>query len=80
MKNLIIVSAPSGTGKTTICRILQERDQTINFSVSCTTRIPRASEKDGVDYIFMEDIIVLLKHIMFLLTNIEFFMVKFDFL
>ena len=53
MKNLIIVSAPSGTGKTTICRILQERDQTINFSVSCTTRIPRAGEKDGVDYNFI---------------------------
>ena len=53
MKNLIIVSAPSGTGKTTICKVLQERDKTINFSVSCTTRKPRAGEKDGVDYKFM---------------------------
>ena len=54
MKNLIIVSAPSGTGKTTICKVLQERDKTINFSVSCTTRKPRAGEKDGVDYKFMD--------------------------
>ena len=53
MRNLIIVSAPSGTGKTTICKVLQERDKTMNFSVSCTTRKPRAGEKDGVDYIFM---------------------------
>ena len=55
MKNLIIVSAPSGTGKTTICKVLQERDKTINFSVSCTTRKPRAGEKDGVDYKFIDD-------------------------
>ena len=31
MRNLIIVSAPSGTGKTTICKVLQERDKTMNF-------------------------------------------------
>ena len=55
MKNLIIVSAPSGTGKTTICKVLQERNKTINFSVSCTTRKPRAGEKDGVDYKFIDD-------------------------
>ena len=55
MRNLIIVSAPSGTGKTTICKVLQERDKTINFSVSCTTRKPRAGEKDGVDYKFIDD-------------------------
>ena len=54
MKNLIIVSAPSGTGKTTICKVLQERDKTINFSVSCTTRKPRAGEKDGIDYKFID--------------------------
>tara|TARA_B100000029_G_scaffold412312_1_gene414940 strand:- start:262 stop:840 length:579 start_codon:yes stop_codon:yes gene_type:complete len=53
MRNLIIVSAPSGTGKTTICKALQERDKTINFSISCTTRKPRAGEKDGVDYKFV---------------------------
>ena len=54
MKNLIIVSAPSGTGKTTICKVLQERDKTINFSVSCTTRKPRAGEIDGIDYKFID--------------------------
>ena len=54
MKNLIIVAAPSGTGKTTICKVLQERDKTINFSVSCTTRKPRAGEKDGIDYKFID--------------------------
>jgi len=54
MKNLIIVSAPSGTGKTTLCKVLQERDKTINFSVSCTTRKPRAGEKDGIDYKFID--------------------------
>ena len=53
MRNLIIVSAPSGTGKTTICKVLQERDKTMNFSVSCTTRKPRTGEKDGVDYKFV---------------------------
>ena len=54
MRNLIIVSAPSGTGKTTICKVLQERDKTMNFSVSCTTRKPRTGEKDGVDYKFVD--------------------------
>ena len=54
MRNLIIVSAPSGTGKTTICKVLQERYKTINFSVSFTTRKPRAGEKDGVDYKFVD--------------------------
>jgi len=55
MKNLIIVSAPSGTGKTTICKALQECDSSIKFSVSCTTRKQRADEKDGIDYSFMTE-------------------------
>ena len=55
MKNLIFVSAPSGTGKTTICKALQERDSSIKFSVSCTTRKRRADEKDGIDYSFMTE-------------------------
>ncbi|MBC8345912.1 MAG: guanylate kinase [Candidatus Marinimicrobia bacterium] len=53
MKNLIIISAPSGSGKTTICRALQKRDKTIHFSVSCTTREQRNGEVDGVDYNFL---------------------------
>ena len=51
MKNLVIISAPSGAGKTTICKALQKSDKAIKFSVSCTTREKRINEKDGVDYI-----------------------------
>ena len=53
MKNIIIISAPSGSGKTTICRALQQRDETFHFSVSCTTREQRNGEVDGVDYTFL---------------------------
>lgn len=53
MKNLIIISAPSGSGKTTLCRALQKKDQSIRFSVSCTTREIRKGEIDGVDYSFL---------------------------
>ncbi len=49
-----VVSAPSGTGKTTICRAVVSRDPGIVFSVSHTTRAPRAGEKDGVDYHFVQ--------------------------
>ena len=55
MKNLIIISAPSGSGKTTLCRALQRRDESIRFSVSCTTREKRKGEIDGVDYTFLTD-------------------------
>ena len=55
MKNLIIISAPSGSGKTTLCRALQKRDESIRFSVSCTTRAKRKGEIDGVDYTFVTD-------------------------
>ncbi len=53
MKNLIIISAPSGSGKTTLCRALQKREESIRFSVSCTTREKRNGEVDGVDYTFL---------------------------
>ena len=53
MKNIIIISAPSGSGKTTICRALQQRDEVFHFSVSCTTREQRNGEVDGVDYTFL---------------------------
>ena len=53
MKNLVIISAPSGSGKTTLCRALQKRDESIRFSVSCTTREIRNGEVDGVDYSFL---------------------------
>ena len=50
---LIIVSAPSGCGKSTVVHALMERRPTLRFSVSATTRKPRAGETDGVDYFFV---------------------------
>ena len=52
--NLFIVSAPSGTGKTTILKRIISEMENIMFSVSHTTRPPRPSEKEGVDYYFVE--------------------------
>jgi guanylate kinase len=52
--NLFIISAPSGTGKTTILKKILAEMQKIIFSVSHTTRSPRAEEKDGVDYYFID--------------------------
>jgi len=54
-KNLIVLSAPSGTGKTTICKELLKRNKNWKFSVSATTRPPREKEIDGKDYIFMSN-------------------------
>jgi guanylate kinase len=48
-----VVSAPSGTGKTTVCRGLVERDAGIEFSVSHTTRAQRPNERAGLDYHFV---------------------------
>ncbi len=48
-----VVSAPSGTGKTTVCREVVARDPGIRFSVSHTTRKPRTGEVDGRDYNFV---------------------------
>ncbi len=52
-KSLIVLSAPSGTGKTTICKELLKRNKDWTFSVSATTRPPREGEVDGKDYVFM---------------------------
>ncbi|MCJ7601640.1 MAG: guanylate kinase [Desulfobulbaceae bacterium] len=52
--NLIIISAPSGTGKTTILKKLFAEVQGVTFSVSHTTRRPRTGEKDSVDYYFVD--------------------------
>lgn len=49
----IVMSAPSGGGKTTIARKLLERRTDVGYSVSCTTRAPRPGERDGVDYHFL---------------------------
>jgi guanylate kinase len=50
---LIVISAPSGAGKTTICKRLLDEFPDLYFSVSCTTRLPRKGEKDGRDYHFI---------------------------
>src|SRR5476651_815504 len=50
---LIIFSAPSGAGKTTIVRHLLGEIPDLEFSISATTRKPRGSERDGVDYYFI---------------------------
>jgi guanylate kinase len=52
---LLVVSAPSGTGKTTLCERLLREVQGIHYSVSCTTRPPRAGEVDGDDYHFLSE-------------------------
>lgn len=49
----LVLSAPSGAGKTTIARTLLGRRSDVGYSVSCTTRAPRPSERDGVDYHFL---------------------------
>ena len=49
----IVMSAPSGGGKTTIARLLLGRRSDVGYSVSCTTRPPRPGERDGVDYHFL---------------------------
>ncbi len=50
---LFIVSAPSGAGKTTLCKAVRNRFPDIGYSVSHTTREPREGEKDGIDYHFI---------------------------
>ena len=49
----LILSAPSGGGKTTIARMLLARRMDTGYSVSCTTRLPRSGEVDGRDYHFL---------------------------
>ena len=51
---LLVFSAPSGSGKTTIVRhLLAQPDLNLEFSISCTTRAPRGEEIDGKDYYFI---------------------------
>lgn len=54
-KNLVVISAPSGAGKSTICRKLQHRMPAFDFSISYTTRPKRPYEKDGYDYYFISE-------------------------
>lgn len=50
---LIIFSAPSGAGKSTIVQALLKKDFQLEFSISATSRAPRGNEKDGVEYYFL---------------------------
>jgi guanylate kinase len=50
---LVIISAPSGAGKTTIVKHLLESGLNMSFSVSATTRPVRGTEKDGIDYFYL---------------------------
>ena len=54
MSSLIIISAPSGTGKTSIVSALTESDSQLSLSISHTTRRPRPNEVDGQDYYFVD--------------------------
>ena len=49
----MILSSPSGGGKTTIAKMLLERRRDVGYSVSCTTRSPRPGEQDAKDYFFL---------------------------
>ena len=50
---MIILSSPSGVGKTTITKKLEQKYQNLKISISHTTRYPRSNEIDGVDYYFI---------------------------
>ncbi len=51
----ILISGPSGTGKTSVIKALCKSDTTLAFSISATTRPPRSDEVDGVDYYFLDE-------------------------
>lgn len=52
---LFVVSAPAGTGKTTLVEMLTNEFDCVKRSISCTTRPPRPTETDGVDYCFLTE-------------------------
>ena len=52
---IIVISSPSGAGKTSVCHKLIERNKNIALSISDTTRPSRDNEKDGVDYNFIKE-------------------------
>ena len=51
--SLIVLSGPSGSGKATVCNAFLERNENCWLSISCTSRSPRPTEVDGVDYYFL---------------------------
>jgi guanylate kinase len=52
---VLVLSAPSGAGKTSLARVLVQRHQQLVFAVSATTRAARENERDGVHYLFLTD-------------------------
>ncbi|AZI22042.1 guanylate kinase [Chryseobacterium taklimakanense] len=56
MNKVIIFSAPSGSGKTTLVKYALEQFPQLAFSISCTTRLPRGTEENGVDYYFISPV------------------------
>ena len=52
---IIVISSPSGAGKTSVCKKLIERDKSIGLSISDTTRPARDNEKSGIDYNFISE-------------------------
>lgn len=52
---LVVISAPSGVGKTTICNLLVSRNENFVLSISATTRRPRSTEENGKDYFFLSE-------------------------
>ena len=52
---IIIITAPSGAGKSTITHYLIDKYPALSFSISAATRKPRGSEQDGVDYYFLSE-------------------------
>ncbi len=54
-QKILIITAPSGAGKTSITRHLMSRFPQLAFSISAATRSPRGDEKEGVDYYFMSE-------------------------
>ena len=51
---LVLLSAPSGAGKTTLCQELLAARKSFARAITCTTRQPRPGERDGVDYFFLD--------------------------
>lgn len=53
---MLILSSPSGAGKTTLCRKIVNEDKNVKMSISATTRPKRKSEKNGQDYFFLNEV------------------------
>ena len=52
-KLIIVISSPSGAGKTTVCKKLLSNDNSLKLSISDTTRLPRDNEVEGKDHHFI---------------------------